>query len=81
MKIVLDQILNNKTFLSYDAKRKTKYMIYGQEQTKKQPTAKEQVGILLRFITRVFRLLFTEVAKHDPALCSLRFDFAIVNIL
>ena len=83
---VLDQILNNKTCLSYggtsDVKRKTEYIICGHEQiTKKQPTAKEQVVILLRFLTRVFLLLFTEVAQLGATLLSRRFDFAIVYIL
>ena len=81
---MLDQMLNNKNCLpnngDSDVKRKTEYIISGQEQTKKQPTAKEQVEILLRFLTRVFLLLFTEVAKLGTTLSSLRFDFAIENI-
>jgi hypothetical protein len=53
---VADHRKNNKNCLSdnADAKRKAEYIICGQEQTKKQPTAKEHVEILLRFKIRVF---------------------------
>ena len=76
---VFDHKLNNKTRLSYncisdDAKRKTEYIIFGQEQTKKQPTAQEHVEIFLRFKISFF--LFS-----SDAISSTRFDFAITNIL
>ncbi|CAB3989560.1 Hypothetical predicted protein, partial [Paramuricea clavata] len=50
---VPDHRLNDKNCLSdnnvLDAKRKASYVMYGQEQQKKQPTAKEHVEILLIF--------------------------------
>jgi hypothetical protein len=49
---VADQGANNKNFLSdndvLDAKSKVVYIVYGQKQQKKQPTAKEYVEIFLR---------------------------------
>ena len=58
---VPDHRLNNKDCLSdnADAKRKAEYIICGQEQKIKQPTAKEHVEIFLRFKIRFF--LFSSV--------------------
>jgi hypothetical protein len=78
---VFDQRLNNKNCLSDngDAKRKAAYIMYGQKQQKKQPTAKEHVEICLRFKIRVF--LFSSIAVVGATLSSSRFDFAIIKIL
>jgi hypothetical protein len=56
-------------------------MICGQQQMKKQPTAKEHVEIFLRFKTRVFLFSSIDVAVVATTLSSSRFDFAILNIL
>jgi hypothetical protein len=78
-----DHSLNNKNCLSendvLDAKRKAEYIMYGQKQQKKQPTAKEHVEILLRFKIRVF--LFSSLAVVAATLSSARLDFAIIKIL
>jgi hypothetical protein len=80
---VADQGANNKNFLSdndvLDAKSKVVYIVYGQKQQKKQPTAKEHVEILLRFKIRVF--LFSSIAVVGTTLSSSRFDLAIIKIL
>jgi hypothetical protein len=60
-------------------KRKASYVMYGQKQQKKQPTAKEHVEILLRFKVRVF--LFSSIAVVGATLSSSRFDLAIIKIL
>jgi hypothetical protein len=80
---VFDHRLSNKNCLSdnnvLDAKYKAVYIVYGQKQQKKQPTAKEHVEILLRFKTRVF--LFSSMDVVGATLSSARFDFAIIKIL
>jgi hypothetical protein len=80
---VADHRSNNKNCLSdidvFDAKRKAEYIMYGQKQQKKQPTAKEHVEILLRFKIRLF--LFSSVPIVGATLSSARLDFAIIKIL
>ena len=80
---VADHRLNDKNCPpdndALDAKRKAVYIVYGQKQQKKQPTAKEHVEILLRFKIRVF--LFSSIAVVGATLSSARFDFAIIQIL
>jgi hypothetical protein len=53
----------------------------GQKQQKKQPTAKEDVEILLRFKIRVFPFSSIDVAVFGTTLLSSRLDFAILKIL
>jgi hypothetical protein len=71
---VLDHKSNNKNSLSdnsvSDAKCKFAYIIYGQKQQKKQPTAKEHVEILLRFKIRVFLFSSVDVAVVETTLSS-----------
>jgi hypothetical protein len=53
----------------------------GQKQQKKQPTAKEDVEILLRFNIRVFPFLSINVPAVGTTLLSSRLDFAIIKKL
>ena len=80
---VLNHRLNDKNCSSdndvLDARLKASYVMYGQEQQKKQPTAKEHVEILLRFKVRVF--LFSSIAIVVATLSSSCFDLAIIKIL
>jgi hypothetical protein len=82
---VLDQRLNNKNCLSdndvLNAKHEAAYIMYGQKQQQKQPTASEHVEIFLKFKIRVFLFSSTDVAVVEITLPSSRFDFAILNIL
>ncbi len=91
---VFDQRLNNKTLRmtallgskrtnggAPDARRKAEYIICGQEQTKKQATAKEHVEIFLRFEICLFLFPSTDVAELGATLSSARIDFASFNIL
>jgi hypothetical protein len=82
---VFDHRLSNKTCLSYndvfDAKRKAEYIICGQGQKKKQATTKQHVEIFLSFKNCFFLFSSIVVPVVGATLSSLRFDFAIVNIL
>ena len=82
---VPDHRLNNKNCLSdndaLDAKRKAKYIMYGQKQHKKQPTASEHVEIFFIFKIRVFLFSSTDGAVLEITRPSSHFDFAILNIL
>jgi hypothetical protein len=77
----------NRSSSSYDCapdtERKAEYPMCGQEQKKKQETAKEHVEIFLRLIIRF--LFFPPLSLGVPVLgairLSVRFDFAMTNIL
>jgi hypothetical protein len=53
----------------------------GHKQQKKQPTANDNVEILLRFKIRVFLFSSIDVPVAGATLLSPRFDFAILKIL
>jgi hypothetical protein len=66
----------------FDVKRVAEYIIFGKEQTKKQPTAKEHVEMFLKFNLRLFLSRLREVAVIvGKTFSSLRFDLAMINIL
>jgi hypothetical protein len=66
----------------FDIKRDVEYIICGNKQTKKQPTAKEHVEMFLKFNLRLFlSLLLQVVVPVGATLSSSRFDLAMINIL
>ena len=65
----------------HDARCTPEYIMNGHKQQKKQPTANDNVEILLRFKIRVFLFSSIDVPVAGATLLSPRFDFAILKIL
>ena len=71
----------SQTIAVSDARCTPEYIMNGHKQQKKQPTAKDNVEILLRFKIRVFLFSSIDVPVAGATLLFPRFDFVILKIL